>query len=84
MRTTLTLDPDVAASLRGLQRQTGAQHKALVNEAMRRGLRELAADVAKPARARYRTKPVDPGPPATVGVHSVHDLLAFAEGEDFR
>lgn len=83
MRTTLTLDPDVEAALREAQRRTGAARKALINDALRRGLRELDAARA-PKRTRYHTPPFDPGPPAVEGIHSVHDLLAFAEGEDFR
>jgi hypothetical protein len=83
VRTTVTLEPDVAAALRKLQRRTGSGQKALINEALRRGLRELGS--APPARAEvHRTEPFDPGPPAITGVHSVYDLLAFAEGEDFR
>ena len=83
MRTTLTLEPDVEAALKETQRRTGAQRKALVNEALRRGLREIGAG-APQRSARYRTEPHDPGEPAVRGIHSVHDLLAFAEGEDFR
>lgn len=83
MRTTLTLEPDVEAALRELELRTGAGRKALVNEALRRGLRALE-DTARPPREPYRTQPADPGPPAITGLHSVYDLLAFAEGEDFR
>jgi hypothetical protein len=82
MRTTLTLDPDVAAALRQAERRTGARRKQLVNEALRRGLRAIPDAPRK--RAKYRTEPVDAGVPAVTGVHSVYDLLAFAEGEDFR
>ena len=83
MRTTLTLEPDVAAAIGAAQRRTGATHKKIVNEALRRGLRQLEETPAA-TRAPYRTEPVDPGTPALTGVHSVYDLLAFAEGEDFR
>ena len=73
----------MAAALRAAERNTGAQRKTLVNEALRRGLRDL--DKARPRRrALYRTEPVNPGRPAVTGIHSVHDLIAFAEGEDFR
>jgi hypothetical protein len=82
MRTTLTLEPDVIAAIREAQRRTGASHKQIVNEALRRGL-QLTERPAR-ERARYVTTPVDPGPPAVAGLHSVYDLLAFAEGEDFR
>jgi hypothetical protein len=82
MRTTLTLDPDVAALLREALRRTGSPQKELVNDALRRGLRGYSE--GPPRRARYVTEPVDPGPPALTGVHSVYDMLAYAEGEDFR
>jgi hypothetical protein len=83
VRTTLTLDPDVAAALREAQRRTGAQQKALVNDALRRGLHDLVSERQSP-RKPYVTESVDPGEPALTGIHSVYDLLAFAEGEDFR
>lgn len=38
MRTTLTLDPDVAARLAGEIRRTGKSLKAAVNDALRAGL----------------------------------------------
>jgi hypothetical protein len=82
MRTTVTLDPDVVAALRDIQEKTGSGQKALINEALRRGLREMS--LPSPPVACYHTEPFDPGEPALVGVHSVYDLLAFAEGEDFR
>jgi len=79
----VTLEPDIVAALRKLQRRTGAGQKALINEALRRGLRDLGEQPVRRAEP-YRTEPFDPGPPAVTGVHSVYDLLAFAEGEDFR
>jgi hypothetical protein len=54
MRTTLTLDPDVADRLRREIRRTGKSLKAAVNEALRRGL-DLTG---KPPRApRFRVEP---------------------------
>jgi hypothetical protein len=82
MRTTLTLEPDVAAAIKAIRRRTGATHKEIVNDALRRGL--LLSERPPKTRTRYATTPVDPGEPAVSGIHSVHDLLAFAEGEDFR
>ncbi|HUP24299.1 MAG TPA: antitoxin [Thermoanaerobaculia bacterium] len=82
MRTTLTLESDVAAAIKAAQRRTGATHKQIVNDALRRGL--LLAEKSPKKPKRYVTVPLDPGKPAVEGVHSVYDLLAFAEGEDFR
>ncbi len=54
MRTTLTLDEDVAADLKRLARKTGKSFKELVNEALRAGLRARAA----PPVRRCRLEPV--------------------------
>jgi hypothetical protein len=56
MRTTLTLEPDVARGLKEKMRRTGQGLKHVVNEAMRRGL-GLAPAEEKP-------------PPFTVHAHS--------------
>ena len=82
MRTTLTLEPDVDAAIRAARRHTGVPQKVVDGETLRRGLRDLSRE--SPQRTAYVTEPVDPGKPALVGVHSVYDMLAYAEGEDFR
>jgi len=46
MRTTLTLDDDVAAALERLRRTRNASLKDLVNEALRRGLDNIAEALA--------------------------------------
>lgn len=54
MRTTLTLDRDVAEALERETRRTGASFKAAVNEAIRRGL-QIGG---RPPRApRFRVTP---------------------------
>ena len=42
MRTTLTLDPDVAAQLQELARERGVPFKEIVNSTLRRGLQPSA------------------------------------------
>ena len=42
MRTTLTIDDDVAAGLERLRKSQDISLKRLINEALRRGLREIA------------------------------------------
>lgn len=49
MRTTITLEPDVAARLKALTRERGISFKEAVNTALRRGLGAEAAD-ARPFR----------------------------------
>lgn len=58
MRTTLTLDDDLAAELKKLAYEQDRSFKEVVNEAIRSGLRAARA----PSRARrYRIEPVDMG-----------------------
>lgn len=57
MRTTLTLESDVARELKEETRRSGRTFKRVVNDALRAG---LAARRLKPAR-RYRLNPVSLG-----------------------
>lgn len=43
MRTRLTIDEDIAAQLNRLRRSRDVSLKELINDALRRGLREMAA-----------------------------------------
>jgi hypothetical protein len=52
MRTTVTLDPDVAALLRKMMKERGLSFKAALNQAVREGLLKPAP----PAPRRYRLK----------------------------
>jgi len=81
MRTTLTLDDDVAAILKRLARTRNARFKDVVNDALRRG---LASTTAAPARETFRTASVTLGRCRTGTVDNVADALAAAEGEPFR
>jgi hypothetical protein len=81
MRTTLTLDDDVAARLEQLRKQHGSSFREIVNQALRRGLREMAAP-PRPPRP-YRTPSVDLGKCLVGSIDDVADVLAVAEGEDF-
>ena len=83
MRTTLTLEPDVAAALERMKEARGLSLKVAVNEALRRGLREL--DTAPTAaRPPYRVRPWSGGRLFVENLDDVAEALATAEGEDFR
>ena len=77
MRTTLTLDGDVAAALKRLSRRSGRPLKQVVNEALRTGLRAQAA----PSARRYRLKPASLGGLAA-GVNLDHALRLADALED--
>ena len=83
MRTTLTLDDDVAAQLRRLRQvRKEAKLKELINEALRQGLKHLAAP-AGPRKA-YHTRAVTLGRCLIGGLDDVAEVLAVAEDDAFR
>jgi hypothetical protein len=82
MRTTLSLDDDVAALLRRVLKARKASLKHVVNEALREGLRRMSEP---PARTRpYRTTAVSLGRCLVDNVDDVAEVLAHAEGDAFR
>jgi hypothetical protein len=81
MRTTLTLDDDVAVQLESLRRSRDANLKDLVNEALRLGLREMTAKPKK--RKPFRTRTFDMGPPL-INIDNVAEAIAYAEGEGYK
>jgi len=58
MRTTLTLDDDLAETLRESARRSGRPFKQLLNETLRAGLQ---AQQAPPRAKRYRIRPTHLG-----------------------
>lgn len=82
MRTTLTLDDDVAAKIERLRKARNGSLKDLINQALREGLRHLAAP--RPKRVPFRTEAVDLGRCLLGNVDNVAEALAVAEGESFR
>ncbi len=82
MRTTLTLDDDVAAALERLRRTRKVGLKALVNEVLREGLKQMSARPAQ--RERFRTRPEDLGRIRVGSVDNIGEALAIAEGEPFK
>jgi hypothetical protein len=82
MRTTLTLDDDVAAMIERLRKCSGGRAKQIVNEALRRGLVQMASP--KPARRSYRTPSTSLGRCLLGSLDDIAEVLAVAEGESFR
>ena len=60
MRTTVTLEPDLAAKLRALARERGVSFKDALNGALRLGL-SAAGDSARPYRLPTRPMRLRPG-----------------------
>jgi Arc/MetJ family transcription regulator len=82
MRTTLTLDDDVAAQLERVVAQRRSTLKQVVNDALREGLRALAAP--RKAAAAYETKAVPLGRCLLGNVDDVAEVLAMVEGDSFK
>jgi Arc/MetJ family transcription regulator len=80
MRTTITLDKDVAARLARLKKTR--PFKELVNDALRAGLDEIERQQSKKIR-RYSLTPVK-GEPLRTDLDNVADLLAETEGDAFK
>jgi len=81
MRTTLTLDDDVAVQLKRMRRGRNVNLKELVNDALRRGLREMTAPPRK--RKAFRTQAFHMGKPL-ITLDNVAETLANLEGEGFK
>jgi len=82
MRTTLSLDPDVAILLEKVRKTRRLSFKEAVNEALRAGLTQLTAP--GPRRARFRTDTVDLGRCLIGNLDDISEVLAAGEGESFR
>jgi hypothetical protein len=82
MRTTLTLDDDVAAMLRRIQKKTDATFKDVVNEALRQGLERMSHPAG--AKPRFVTRAVDLGRCYFPNLDNTWEVLAEAEGESYK
>lgn len=82
MRTTLTIDDDVATQLQRLRETRKASLKGIVNEVLREGLARISQP--PPARDPYRTRSVSLGSCLVGSIDDVAEALAVAEGEGYR
>jgi hypothetical protein len=81
MRTTLTLDDDVAEKARAMAEKTRRPFKQVVNEAMRTGLQKMQTP---PKPKQYHTQGHDMGLRAGLSLDNIQELLSQAEGENAR
>jgi len=81
MRTTLTLDEDVAQRTKELAVKLKKPFKEVLNEALRKGL----AEVEKPLKCRqYRTYPHAMDLREEFSIDNIQDLISQVEGENTR
>lgn len=79
MRTTLTLDPDVAEQIRRSMKQQGKGLKTIVNEALRRGLSLKGSDVVA-----FQVEAHDFGVVPGIDLDRMNQLVDELEAEHFR
>lgn len=79
VRTTITLDPDVAARLADVQREQGITFKDAVNEALRRGLYAHTDAGSEPYRMPVRGLGLRPG----LDVDRIRDELSRLDDDRF-
>ena len=79
MRTTLTLDPDVAAKAKKGAARLHKPFKEIINAALRVGLDEI---LSPPAAKPYRTRPRPMGLRSGLSYDNISELIASTEGED--
>ncbi len=82
MRTTLTLDKDVAVRLRRLQERRRLSLKEAVNQVMREGLERLEERPKR--RARFRLKPLNLGRCLLPSLANIAGVLDLIEGETHK
>ncbi len=81
MRTTVTLDEDVAAKLKQEMRRTGRSFKATVNETLRKGLNTKRAHAGlEPFAVKARPMRALPG----IDLDRVSELIEQIEGPRSR
>jgi Ribbon-helix-helix protein, copG family len=82
MRTTLSLDDDVAALLQKIQKKRDATLKEIVNEALRQGLERMSEPPV--LQTQFRTRPADLGKCYFPNLDNTWEVLAEAEGESYK
>jgi hypothetical protein len=82
MRTTLTLDDDVAAKLKAESRRAGRPFREVVNETLRRG---LASQSVTSRRHQFKVEARDLGDLTPgLSLDNVAELIEQVEGSAFR
>jgi hypothetical protein len=81
MRTTITIDDDIAARLLRLAEDQKKNKKDIINEILRRGLEEAREN---PSIKKYTTRGKDLGQCRYPSMDDISDIIAVAEGESHK
>jgi len=83
IRTTLTLDADVAKQLTQFQEERNLSFRDMVNTALRKGLCQMAVTDSAP-RMKCRTPVFHAERTSIIDLTCTSDMLAVAEREDYK
>jgi len=83
MRTTLTIDPDIAAQIDRLRKDREMSLKSLVNAALRAGLKQMGT-AKRAERKQPYTTPVYLGQPLVDNLDCIGEILAELDAERLR
>ncbi len=81
MRTTLTIENDVAVRIENLIRERRQPRKELINDLLRLGLDQIAR---KPEKRLFTTEGQALGKCRYDRIDDISEVLAVAEGDDFK
>jgi hypothetical protein len=82
VRTTLTLEDDVAVRLERERRRRRVSLKTIVNDVLRAGLDSLGRP--RPEPTQFRTKGFNLGPSLVGSLDNIEEVLSRIEGEEHR
>lgn len=83
MRTTLTIDPDVAAILKRRRKARGEPLRKIINDALRESLNKTA-DTAPSKKEPFRTKTADLGVCFLPNLDCAGEVLDFLDAQDAK
>lgn len=81
MRTTLTLEEDLAQKLKDLSQKMGVSFKSVLNEALRQGLKNLKTSQSQKP---YKTDAHPMKLRENISIDNIQEMLADLEGEEQR
>jgi hypothetical protein len=84
MRTTLTLEDDVAKEVNRLRKARGESFKATINAVLRTGIAALSKKPRGGTAAVFHTEAASLGTPRLKSLDNIDAALSFAEGQDYR
>jgi hypothetical protein len=82
MRTTITIDDDIAAEIARIRRNEGLGLKDVINDLLREGARAKRPPVKK--RKPFRTEPIANVTPLLANFDNIAEVIALVEGEFYK